>query len=171
MKHLLVCAACTATFVTILSAQTLVEHSMITAGSTMGAAGMSGVGKAAAKLLENAGNSLEQAGATGRSSVVTIPRLDDKQPKPNGRIPDAKAIQAGMTADQLTSKFGPPAMKVNGANSETWIYGSAPEELAIELKEGKVGSVTVPKKQNGVSETSKSTAPLEKADTAVVVIQ
>jgi hypothetical protein len=171
MKRVLVCAACAAVAAAITPAQTMVEHAAITAGSTMGAAGMRGAGEAAAKIFEKAGKALEQAGTQGQTSTIAIPRLDDKQPKPNFTVPDAKAIQAGMTADQLTSKFGPPVMKVNGANSETWYYGSASGELTIELKAGKVASVTPPKKQTAVQETAQSETLHEKPDTGVVIIQ
>ncbi len=171
MKRFLICAACAALFAAITPAQTMVEHSAITAGSTIGVAGMRAVGEAAAKVFENAGKALEQAGTKGQTSVVAIPRLDDKQPKPNATVPDAKAIQVGMTADQLTSKFGPPVMKVNGANSETWYYGSTSGELTIELKAGKVASVTPPKKQAAVQETAQSETLREKPDTGVVIIQ
>jgi hypothetical protein len=171
MKRVLGCVACAAVFAAITPAQTMVEHAAITAGSTMGAAGMRGAGNAAAKVFENAGKALGQAGTDGQTSIIAIPRSEDKQPKPNIRNPDAKAIQAGMTADQLTSKFGPPVMKVNGPNSETWFYGSTPDELTIELKAGKVASVTQPKKQAAVPETAKSETLREKPDTGVVIIQ
>jgi hypothetical protein len=180
MKRVLVYVACTAVSAAIAPAQTMVEHSAITAGSTMGATGMRGAGEAAAKILENAGKALGQASSSGRSaaggtqgqtSIIAIPHSDDKQPKPNAPVPDAKAIPAGMTADQLTLKFGAPAMKVNGAASETWFYGSTPDELTIELKAGKVVSVTPPKKQPAVRETAKSETRREQPDTGVVIIQ
>jgi hypothetical protein len=138
--------------------QTLVEHSTITAGSARGAVGMKGVGQAAAKIFENADKALGQDGTKGQTSIVRVPRIDDKQSKPNATVPDAKAIRVGMAADQLTSQFGPPAMKVNEGDSETWFYGSGSNELVIELKAGKVASVTPPKKQNAVQETLKSDA-------------
>ena len=171
MKRVLVYAACAAVSAAITPAQTMVEHAAITAGATMGANGMREAGKAAAKVFENAGKALGQAGTQGPTSIVAIPRSDDKQPKPNARVPDAKAIRAGMTTNQLTSKFGSPGMKVNGANSETWYYGSASDEVTIELKEGKVASVTPPKKQAAVQEAAKSERLREQPDTGVVIIQ
>lgn len=182
MRRVLVCAVWAAAFAAITPAQTLVEHAVITSGSALGAAGMRGAGQAAAKVFDNAVKALGQSGAAGHASagtaaaaqvgtetsVITLPRSDDKQLKPNTTVPDPKSIQIGMTADQLTSKFGPPVMKVNGANSETWFYGATPNELLIELKAGQVSSVTPPKGQAAVQQAAKSEP---KRDTGIVVIQ
>jgi hypothetical protein len=46
----------------------VVEHSAITAGSTMGAAGMRGAGTAAARVFENVDKALGQAGTKGQTS-------------------------------------------------------------------------------------------------------
>ncbi len=172
MKRILACAAGALACAALAGAQTMVEHSTVTAGSTAGAAGMRGVGKSVGRVFEKAGKALGQAESRGRrSSTIVIARLDDNEPKLNTKAPDAAAIQTGMTADDLVSKFGPPAMKVNGPNSETWLYGSEPEVLTIELKAGKVASVTPPKKRAVVQEAKAPEAARGKADTGVVIIQ
>ncbi len=124
------------------------------------------------RVFAKASKALGQADSGGgRSSTIVMARLDDNEPKLNAKAPDAAAIQIGMKADDLVSKFGPPAMKVNGPNSETWLYGSEPEVLTIELKAGRVASVTPPKKRAAVQEAKAPEAARGMADTGVVIIQ
>jgi hypothetical protein len=158
-----------------LPAQSLVEYSITTAGAASAAAGMSGLGKATAGVMQNAAGTLEvahQAAATGAKAKSTTPAgrsgnailLFDtaasavKLSPP----PDPASVKIGMTAQEALAKFGPPGMKLSSADgshlAETWSYGSDPNTVTLTLRDGKVAEVSSP--------------PRERADNdqAVVVI-
>ncbi len=158
-------------------AQGMAETAVVTVGSTAGAAGMSGVGKAiggiGGRVAEVTGRTpARRLSASERAraakGIIVIPPLPDGPP-PNPVAPDAAEVKAGMEGAELVSKFGPPAMKVSSGAGETWSYGSAPEELVVFLKGGKVVSVTPPRKPLPDKPGPKS--PPENRDSGIVILR
>ncbi|MGC9972088.1 MAG: hypothetical protein ABSE56_16030 [Bryobacteraceae bacterium] len=140
-----------------LPAQTLVEYSLGTAGAAGAAAGMRGIGKATAALMDRATKTLETAPKSAGTVIVppksgapaAVVRLS---PPPDpaalklSPAPDPAAVKIGMDAQEVIARFGKPAMKVSSSDDsqllETWSYGSPPNEVTLTLRNGKVSAVS-----------------------------
>jgi hypothetical protein len=140
-----------------LPAQTLVEYSLGTAGAAGSAAGMQGIGKATAALLDKAAKTLGTASKSA-GTVIVLPKSGAPaavvrlSPPPDpvavklSPAPDPAAVKIGMDAQEVIARFGKPAMKVSSSDGsqllETWSYGSPPDEVILTLRGGKVSAVS-----------------------------
>ncbi|HXN47437.1 MAG TPA: hypothetical protein VN893_12400 [Bryobacteraceae bacterium] len=148
-------------------AQDMVEHAAGTAKATS-AAGMQGVGKGAASVLDKAVKALDASATPSSSKVeaVVLPAAPGK-PEPAVKLiaPDPALITPGMAQEELLRKFGQPAMKTSGtADSdagETWWYGSGADTVTVTLAGGKVRTV---------SPSARPTPAPRKPDTEVTVL-
>ena len=154
-------------FASAAGAQDLVEHAAGTARATS-AVGMRGAGKGAASILDKAVKALDATAAPSSSKVeaIVLPASPAK-PEPAVKLvaPDPALIFLGMTQEELTRKFGQPAMKTSGtADSdagETWWYGSGADTVTVTLANGKVRTV---------SPSARPTPAPRKPDTQVTVL-
>jgi hypothetical protein len=140
-----------------VSAQTMVEHSAVTANAAS-AGGMKSAGKGAASLAEKAAKVLDRAAApqSGSSDVVVLPGADRKPEAPAKlTAPDPDQIKPGMDREELIRKFGPPAMKTSATEDshavETWWYGGGSQTVEVKLVDGKVRSAASPKPDAAVA--------------------
>ena len=130
------------------SAQDMVEHAAGAANATS-ATGMRSVGKNAASVLEKALKTLDATAApsSARTTSVVLPAAAAK-PAPAVKVtaPDPALISAGMAQEELTRKFGPPAMKTSGTEDssagETWWYGAGADTVTVTLADGKVSKIS-----------------------------
>lgn len=126
-----------------LPAQTLIEHSLGTARAAGAAAGMRKVGKVAASIADKTAQTLDTASKSS-STVITVPKSKAAPPVKLSPPPDPAAVTIGMESQEVAARFGPPGMKLNSAEEETWIYGSGSDAVTLTLREGRVAAVSGP---------------------------
>jgi hypothetical protein len=97
------------------------------------------------------------------AGAVKLSKALDPAPVKLSPAPDPAAVKIGMAAQEVIAKFGQPAMKVSSPEGsqpvDTWSYGSAPNEVTLTLRDGKVSAVTA------------ASRPKEVGDQAVVILQ
>ena len=152
--------------------QAVVEYSVITAGSTLGAAGAKGAGKSIGAVFNKLNKVMEKAGESKPGTVPASSRLltltPDPQPdseartavsgkqqaapegsetKPAPAPVDYTEIALGLTRKDLLSGFGEPSMKttvLHGAQVvETFWYKPAKQDsVVVIVEDGKVTKVS-----------------------------
>ena len=139
-------------------AQDIVEHSLATAGSATGAAAGRNAGQGIGAVFGHAGQALKRAGEPesggARASVSAVPATRTRKSRRGKQAPAVRLaivepgdVKVGMSREELTQKFGKPAMQTSNAQGteagETWWYRAAGKgQFAVMLREGKVASVS-----------------------------
>jgi len=139
-------------------AQDIVEHSLATAGSATGAAAGRNAGKGIGSVFGHASQSLSRAGqpdsGDARASVSAVPASRTRKSRRGKHAPAVRLaivepgdVKIGMSREELTRKFGKPAMQTSNARGreagEMWWYRAASKgQLAVMLREGKVAAVS-----------------------------
>jgi hypothetical protein len=171
MKPVAFAALCALALPLAGRAQTMVEHAVASGAAATGSSGMASAGKAAAGVLSKAAQVLDQTAAKAQGTVIRLPSASQPSQKLNLALPDVTRIKPGMDRAQLERDFGPPVMRISGAESETWWYGSGSDALAVEVLAGKVVSVLPPPKGTGAASPGNSKRELEKGETGVVILR
>jgi hypothetical protein len=192
MKRLLVGTAGIAVFACACSAQTMVEHSLITAGASSAAAGMKKAGDSIGSALDKVSQTLDKAGASAKpgasakagtsaragasttagSAAVIVPKGPASADEgPNLAAPDPAAVKTGMDAAELIKRFGQPMMKLSDGGNETWWYGAGAGSVRVELRDGKVAAVSGRANSEPQTPEKKPPADPPRQDTAVVVLR
>ncbi|MGD0199312.1 MAG: hypothetical protein ABSD27_01030 [Bryobacteraceae bacterium] len=194
MKRLLVGTAGIALFACACGAQTMVEHSLVTAGAASAGAGMKKAGDSVGSALGKVSQTLDQAGASakpgasaqagasaraggasakaGSTTIVVVPKgAASAAEGPNLAAPDPAAVKTGMEAAELVKRFGQPVMKLSDGGNETWWYGAGDDSVRVELRDGKVAAVSGQPKSEPQAPEKKPPADPPRLDTAVVVLR
>jgi hypothetical protein len=181
MKRLLVGTAGIALFACACGAQTMVEHSLVTAGAASAAAGMKKVGDSVgsalgkvSQTLDHAGTSARAGGASARAgstTVIVLKGAASAAEGPNLAAPDPVAVKTGMEAAELIKRFGQPVMKLSDGGNETWWYGAGAGSVRVELRDGKVAAVSGRARSEPQAPEKKPGSEPPGLDTAVVVLR
>jgi len=139
--------------------QTVVEHSVATAGASAAAAGANGAGKAIGGVFRNLGEILDKAGKVDhaeKTSVVVPKTIVSAPPKdappreparlvPPSKLADPSEITDGISRAELIERFGGPMLSLFDTTGETmWYRSSSSGEIEIKLIGGKVASIYSP---------------------------
>ena len=123
--HLAVCYL--AALPACLIGQTMVEHAIISGGTATAGASGRRASRAMRAALKNAGGRLDTA-AKSRSVIVPVapsaakPEATAAVPKTAHIYEDPAGIKPGMSAAELTKRFGEPSMTITGENGEQTLY-------------------------------------------------
>lgn len=115
-------------------------------------------GKAIAGAFENLGKTLEKSGeaqpasgsaktapaAKAAKTVVTRSQVSPTkaEPKPEVSFEDPSGIQPGMESDEVSRRFGPPALTLTtGPGEEVRSYSKKDTALDVTMRNGKVAAV------------------------------
>jgi hypothetical protein len=149
-------------------AQTLVEYGAGAGAAAAAAAGAKGAGMSIGKAFDAVGNALKQAqdpapkaepAAKARPATATpakpktevikdaeAPVAASAAPAPQPSYEDAMGIQKGMSCEEVTRRFGPPAMAfATEDDAKTMSYSSKAGGVQVECQGGKVASVDKPR--------------------------
>jgi len=162
----------------VVCGQTIVEHSLATAGASTAAAGAKGAGKSIGGVFRSLSDTLDKAGSTKesgstpRTTTVTTQSDQSKQtekPVPAGKPIDPSQVTEGLDRGELIKRFGEPVLQLSEKhNSELmerlWYNTTTSDQLEIKLIGGKVASVRPPvSKKQEESRTTDGTpaSPIE----------
>jgi hypothetical protein len=142
-----------------LHAQALVEAAVATAPSSAAANGAAAVGKATKgvftnldKVLKSAPGASSTSSTSASSTTTTIGPAAPSKPAPPAKIyEDIKKVEVGLAYDELVERFGPPALEIAGTDGARKLtYSGKQGSTEIEVKDGKVTSITAVKQQSAV---------------------
>jgi hypothetical protein len=129
-------------------AQTMVEAGAAGSAAATAATGAKGVGTGIGGAFESLGKTLNQAQEPAQRVVkVTSPaNAAPAKPKKDAAPPpsyeDAMGIEKGMSCQEVTRRFGPPAMSfATEADAKTMSYAGKSGGVQVECEGGKVASV------------------------------
>jgi hypothetical protein len=156
--------------------QTIVEHSVATAGASVAAAGTKGAGKSIGGVFRGLSETLDKAGTTKEngstpaSPTVTTPSGQSKQtakPVPASKPIDPSQVAEGLDRDELIKRFGEPVLELSEKRNsqlieKLWYNTTTSDQVEIKLIGGKVASVRPPvsKKQEESLTTNGAPASL-----------
>ena len=138
--------------------QTIVEHSVATAGASTAAAGAKGAGKSIGGVFRGLSDTLDKAGtaqgngstrATSTVTTVSSPSKSTAKPVPASKPIDPSQVTEGLDRDELIARFGEPVLQLSEtSNSQLverlWYKTSASDQVEIKLIGGKVASLRPP---------------------------
>ena len=142
-------------FQATLFAQAAAEAAVVGSAAAIGTAGaakvsksINGLGSAISGALNGA--QAGDAGPAGSTVVQTLRATTTKgtklaAPKPDAKLEDAAAIEAGMTNEELMRRFGPPNLQITDGPAISLLYSSKSGRVRVEMRDGKVASVDKPK--------------------------
>jgi hypothetical protein len=103
------------------------------------------------KVLKSADKSQPEASS---STVTPVKESAAKQAaavKPAPVYEDIKKVEVGLEYDELIRRFGPPALEVESVGGgKKLTYSSKMGSTQLEVKDGKVAAVNLPKAQQSV---------------------
>jgi hypothetical protein len=148
------------------AAQTVVEYGATGSAAATATTATKGVGSSIGGMFDSLGKTLNQAQdqvqnakpAANTHSATTAPakpKLDAMKgaAAPRSSYEDAIDIQKGMSCEEVTQRFGPPAMAfAAGEDAKTISYVSKGGGVQVECQDGKVTSVEKPVKKSDSSE-------------------
>ena len=129
--------------IAVLPAQTMVESSAITSGTSGAAAG---AGKTIGGVFKNLDKTLKTDKPAASETVVV--RDGGKAAKNTPAAPaktyeDIKLAEVGMEYDELVRRFGPAALEAGATGGgKTLTYSGKAGSTRIEVKDGKVSAIT-----------------------------
>jgi hypothetical protein len=141
-----------------LHAQTAVEAGVAAGASATGAASMKDVGKGIAGAFSGLNKAVDGA-AKSSSSGVTFSTSSGSASAPGRIAPadpkktyeDIKKAETGLAYDDLLKRFGPPALELEGTDGgKTLTYSGKEGSTRIEVKDGKIATITAVKPQSAV---------------------
>ena len=138
--------------------QTMVEHSVATAGASAAAAGAKGGGKSIGNVFRGLSETLDKAGiakenaSAPATATVTTPSGQSKRtakPLPASKPIDPSEVTVGLDRGELIQRFGEPVLQLSErSNSQLieklWYRTTTSDQLEIKLVGGKVDSVRPP---------------------------
>jgi hypothetical protein len=136
------------------AAQTMVEAGAAGSAAATAATGAKGVSTGIGGAFESLGKTLNQAQdpspkvvpVTKTHSVTAAPAKPKKDAAPPPSYEDAMGIEKGMSCEEVTRRFGPPAMSFAGeADAKTMSYASKSGGVQVECEGGKVAAVDKPR--------------------------
>ena len=162
----------------VMCGQTIVEHSLATAGASTAAVGAKGAGKSSGGVFRNLSDILDKAGSTKKNgntpSITTVTTQSDlskqtAKPVPASKPIDPSQVTEGLDRGELIKRFGEPVLQLSEKhNSELierlWYNTTTSDQLEIKLIGGKVASVRPPvSKKQEESRTTDGTpvSPIE----------
>jgi hypothetical protein len=134
------------------AAQTMVEYGAAASASATAASASKGVSSSVGGMLDNLGKVLDQSpdqvrkaepqGATSRSAKPKRAAIKPAAPAvPQPTYEDAMGIEKGMSCEDVTRRFGPPAMSFAGEqDARTMSYAGKTGRVQVECQGGKVAS-------------------------------
>lgn len=130
-----------------LSAQTIVEHAVISGGTTAAAAAAKGAAGTIAGALKKLDSTLD---TTAKAAAGPTENQPSPAPSPPARTyEDAAGIKPGLSAAELRQRFGDPSMRITGDDGDQTLYYTQKDGRGITLVRiaaGKVLSVDQPAK-------------------------
>jgi hypothetical protein len=132
----------------------MVEAGAAGSAAATAATGAKGVGTGIGGVLESLGKTLDQAQdsapkvvpVTTRRSATPVPVKPKKDTVPPPSYEDALGIEKGMSCEEVTRRFGPPAMAfATEADAKTMSYATKAGGVQVECESGKVASVDKPR--------------------------
>ncbi|HXA48915.1 MAG TPA: hypothetical protein VNV86_01355 [Candidatus Acidoferrum sp.] len=137
-----------------LYGQAAVEAGLGASRAATSTAPAAGIGKSIAGAFGSLNKTLNggQSGDPVTTEVITVRSTLATQPKPSGKTYEniAKA-EVGLEYDALIQRFGPAALEVAGEGGvKKLTYPGKDGSTQVEVKEGKVSAVNLPKAQPGV---------------------
>lgn len=151
MRRLRILALISA-FTLTAAAQTAVEYSLGTAGSTGAATGMRGVGKSLAGAFAGVNRTLgtaEKPGVSGATVVFagSVPAAAASSPAIVPKPIDPSKARIGATREELLKQCGEPSTRssetTGGKLVETYWYDTTTHDtLEVTLRDGKVTAIT-----------------------------
>lgn len=145
-------------FAVAMSGQTMVEHSVATAGASAASTGVKGTGKSIEDVFRSLSETLDKAGTTkedGNTPAATAVTTLSGQSKPSATpVPASKPIDSsqvteGLDRGELIKRFGEPVLQLSErSNSQLverlWYNTTTSGQLEIKMIGGKVASVRPP---------------------------
>jgi len=138
-----------------LHAQDMVEHALGTGRAATTTAPAKGLGKSVSGLgsaldgLLKSGHGVAAASPVSASSETehrTVVIESEAPAKPAPTFEDAIHIEQGMTYEDMLRHFGPPSLQITDEQGASWLdYASKSGSVRVELQDGKVSSVELPK--------------------------
>jgi type IV secretory pathway TrbL component len=140
-----------------LYGQAAVEYGLGASRAATTTAPAAGVGKSVAGAFGSLDKTLKTAdkSSSEASSTTTVPSKQWATAKTaDGKAPvyeDIKKVEVGLEYDELIKRFGPPALEVEvEGGGKKLTYSSKPGSTQLEVKDGKVAVVNLPKAQQSV---------------------
>jgi hypothetical protein len=113
-----------------------------------------GIGKSIAGAFSSLDKTLKggQSSDAVTTEVITVRSTLATQPKPSNKTYENIAkVEVGLEYDSLIQRFGPAALEVAGDGGvKKLTYPGKDGSTQVEVKEGKVSAVNLPKAQPGV---------------------
>jgi len=139
------------------SAQTMVEYGAASSASATAASASKGVGNSVGGVLDSLGKALNQSqdqvrkvepATNGRPATTKSakPKRDAIKEAATAAVPppsyeDAMGIRKGMSCEEVTRRFGPPAMSFAGEDdAKTMSYAGKTGRVQVECQGGKVAA-------------------------------
>jgi len=138
--------------------QTIVEHSVATAGASTAAAGAKSAGKSIGGVFRSLSDTLDKAGSTKEigstpASTTVITQSDTSKqtakPGPVSKPIDPSQVTEGLDRSELIKRFGEPVLQLSEKHNSQlmerlWYNTTTSDQLEIKLVGGKVASVHLP---------------------------
>ena len=132
--------------------QTIVEHSLATAGASTAATGVKGAGKSIGGVFRSLTETLDKAGTakengkTPVTSAVTTPPDRPKQiakPVPASKPIDPSQVTEGLDEAEVIQRFGEPVLRFSETRNshlveKLWYNTTTSDQFEIRLIDGKV---------------------------------
>jgi len=153
--------------------QTIVEHSVATAGASTAAAGAKGAGKSIGGVFRGLSETLDKAGtakangstpASATVTTVSAPSKPTAKAVPASKPIDPSQVTEGLDRDELIARFGDPVLQLSeSSNSQLverlWYKTTASDQVEIKLIGGKVASIRPPVSKKQEENPSSPIAP------------
>jgi hypothetical protein len=129
----------------------MVEYGAAASAASTAAGGMKNASSGIAGALDSLGNVLKQSpddvsakpkNETVKVAAAPIKIFGPAAPKPT--YEDASGIEKGMSCDEVTHRFGPPAMAFSTDDGKSMSYAGKAGRVQVECQGGKVASVEKP---------------------------
>ena len=139
-----------------LYGQAAVEAGLGAARAATTTAPAAGVGKGIAGAFGSLDKALKTADKSSSESTTTLVPAKSGPAKPADGKPapvyeDIKKVEVGLEYDELIRRFGPPALEVEvEGGGKKLTYSSKIGSTQLEVKDGKVAVVNLPKAQQSV---------------------
>jgi hypothetical protein len=152
--------------------QTIVEHSLATAGASTAAAGAKGTGKSIGGVFRGLSETLDKAGtakangstpASATVTAVSAPSKPTAKPVPASKPIDPSQVTEGLDRDELIARFGDPVLQLSESSNSQLVerlwYKTASDQVEIKLIGGKVASIRPPVSKKQEENPSSPIAP------------
>lgn len=137
-----------------LYGQAAVEAGLGASRAATSTAPAAGIGKSIAGAFSSLDKTLKggQSSDAVTTEVITVRSTLATQPKPSSKTYENIAkVEVGLEYDSLIQRFGPAALEVAGEGGvKKLTYPGKDGSTQVEVKEGKVSAVNLPKAQPGV---------------------